>query len=225
MRRGVGGTHAPTRSPSRRPSKVPAPPALPSVMPNPVSVNIPCGCGRDYVLEVQPVAAGMPEAVTCPSCGADGTDAARRVIAQANVARAKSPPWPTRGAGAWRRMHPAVLTGIGVVTLLLVLFTVTLTFRKRPWRSAGAPPSTWTRPDGRQPQPGGRSTPGSRAEAAPVPAGATAVEVFWGSSWWPATIVRREGERALIHYDGWSSGSDEWVTPDRLRPRRHRARP
>jgi hypothetical protein len=25
---------------------------------------------------------------------------------------------------------------------------------------------------------------------------------------------------AFIHYDGWSSASDEWVTPDRLRPKR-----
>jgi len=46
------------------------------------------------------------------------------------------------------------------------------------------------------------------------------VEVFWGNRWWPATILRRDGARTFIHYDGWGSASDEWVTAERLRPRR-----
>jgi hypothetical protein len=225
MRRGGGRTEARTRSPLSKPPAITGPPTSLPVRPQPIAVNVQCSCGQAYALEIQPVAGDMPDGFTCPACGADGTDAAKRMIAQANVARAKSPPWPVRGPAAWRRLHPAVVVGMAAVTVLVIVFTVSLAFRKRPWRSASAPPGAWTRPEPPRPQPGGRSTPGSRAEAAPVRAGVTAVEVFWGSSWWPATIMRREGERVLIHYDGWSSGSDEWVTPDRLRPRHPGARP
>jgi hypothetical protein len=64
------------------------------------------------------------------------------------------------------------------------------------------------------------SKPGSPRDAAPVPSDTTAIDVFWGNRWWPATILKRDGQRAYIHYDGWSAGSDEWVTPERMRPRR-----
>ena len=45
-----------------------------------------------------------------------------------------------------------------------------------------------------------------------------AVEVMWGSSWYPATVLKREGRKTLIHYEGYSSGFDVWVTADRIRP-------
>jgi hypothetical protein len=225
LRRGGGRTQAPIQLPARRPGKLPAAPPLPAVMPDPVPVNIRCGCGRDYSLEIQPVAGSMPEAVACPSCGADGTDVAKRVIAQANVARAKSPAWPTRGPAAWRKLHPALLMGVGVVALLLVFYVAVVGSRYRPRRTAGAAPISWKRPDGARPQPGRAPRHGTLAESSPVPANVTAVEVFWGGGWWPATIVRREGRRAYIHYDGFASSSDEWVTPERLRPRRQTSQP
>jgi len=43
------------------------------------------------------------------------------------------------------------------------------------------------------------------------------VEVLWGSSWWPATILQASGGQYLIHYDGYASSWDEWVGADRLR--------
>ncbi|MCC6625525.1 MAG: hypothetical protein IT385_30075 [Deltaproteobacteria bacterium] len=43
------------------------------------------------------------------------------------------------------------------------------------------------------------------------------VEVLWGSSWWPATILQASGGQYLIHYDGYASSWDEWVGADRIR--------
>lgn len=46
-----------------------------------------------------------------------------------------------------------------------------------------------------------------------------AVEVQWGSKWWPAKILSlKPGGGARVSYDGWSSASDEDVTADRIRP-------
>ncbi len=43
------------------------------------------------------------------------------------------------------------------------------------------------------------------------------VQVEWGGKWWLATILKEEGKRFLIHYVGWDSSWDEWVTEDRLK--------
>lgn len=43
------------------------------------------------------------------------------------------------------------------------------------------------------------------------------IEVREGDVWSKATVVKREGRRYLIHYDGADAASDEWVTADRLR--------
>jgi hypothetical protein len=57
------------------------------------------------------------------------------------------------------------------------------------------------------------------APPAPAPAVAkAAVEVKWGSSWWAAEVLQVNGSLSLIHYTGWGSSSDEWVTPERIRP-------
>jgi hypothetical protein len=47
-----------------------------------VPVKIECECGQNYAFDVEPVNSRMPTAVTCPSCGADGTAAANDYIAQ-----------------------------------------------------------------------------------------------------------------------------------------------
>jgi len=49
-----------------------------------------------------------------------------------------------------------------------------------------------------------------------VQAGAQ-VEILWGGSWYPGTVLRIADGRALVSYTGWSSSWDEWVTFDRLR--------
>jgi hypothetical protein len=42
-------------------------------------------------------------------------------------------------------------------------------------------------------------------------------EVEWNGSWWAARILREEGERHLVRYQGYSKDWDEWVGPDRIR--------
>jgi beta-lactamase regulating signal transducer with metallopeptidase domain/nitrous oxidase accessory protein NosD len=44
------------------------------------------------------------------------------------------------------------------------------------------------------------------------------IEVQWKDQWWPATILKKDGERTQIHYVGYGSDWDEWVTKDRIRP-------
>ena len=63
-----------------------------------ISLKIQCGCGQRYAFDVEPVgAAGMPSAVTCPACGADGTAAANAAITQIMPAHAGG---RCRGRGA-----------------------------------------------------------------------------------------------------------------------------
>lgn len=44
----------------------------------------------------------------------------------------------------------------------------------------------------------------------------TAVQIAWGGQWYPGRLMKTDGGRYLVHYDGWSSGFDEWVGADRL---------
>ena len=188
----------------------------------------------------------MPAPVTCPVCGADGTDAANAMIAQTLATRAATSSWPQQNStGRGRRLHPALLVGIAVIALVVLAMVVSFAVRFNSIRNRAkqarqrTAESSWTRPDSSSSQverpnspaarppgagsgrnPAQSSRPGSASDAAPVPPDVKAVEVFWGNRWWPATILRRDGQRAHIHYDGWGSTYDEWVTPDRLRPRR-----
>lgn len=43
------------------------------------------------------------------------------------------------------------------------------------------------------------------------------VQVLWGAKWWPATVLQVKDDKYLIHYDGWASSWDEWVTTARMR--------
>ncbi|HEX4796321.1 MAG TPA: Tudor-knot domain-containing protein [Humisphaera sp.] len=43
------------------------------------------------------------------------------------------------------------------------------------------------------------------------------VEVREGDAWSAATIVKHEGRRYFIHYEGADASADEWVTTDRIR--------
>lgn len=45
------------------------------------------------------------------------------------------------------------------------------------------------------------------------------VDIHWGSSWWAGSVVDVNGATYRAHYEGYGSGSDEWVTADRLRTR------
>lgn len=41
------------------------------------------------------------------------------------------------------------------------------------------------------------------------------VEVWWGSKWWAAEVMKIDGTQASIHYENWAQ--EEWVTFDRIR--------
>jgi len=40
--------------------------------------------------------------------------------------------------------------------------------------------------------------------------------VEWGSFWWPAEILKQEGTSYFIHYKGYGTNWDEWVTLERI---------
>jgi hypothetical protein len=44
------------------------------------------------------------------------------------------------------------------------------------------------------------------------------IEVEWNGRWYPATILKKDGERTRIHYVGFETNWDEWVTKERIRP-------
>jgi hypothetical protein len=44
-----------------------------------------------------------------------------------------------------------------------------------------------------------------------------AVEVEWKKKWYPAKVLRLDGQLALIHYTGYDESWDEWVGPKRIR--------
>lgn len=41
--------------------------------------------------------------------------------------------------------------------------------------------------------------------------------VLWGVTWWPAHVLKREGEKALIRYYGHDSSWDEWIGDEEKR--------
>lgn len=70
------------------------------------------------------------------------------------------------------------------------------------------------------------SAPTSPAPGSPAPSASAVekddslekVEIFWGNKWWKGRVLKRENGKLLVHYDGWASTYDEWVTPDKVRP-------
>ena len=43
------------------------------------------------------------------------------------------------------------------------------------------------------------------------------VKVEWNGSWWDAIIQDKKGEQYLIHYVGFDTSWDEWITTERIR--------
>jgi hypothetical protein len=160
-----------------------------------------------------------------------------------NTAPGLYPMWGAAAGVPVRGLNPALQKALAVLILAPIVVAVSFGVQRKMRNRPGPPQRSSVQVQSTQPipsraqdsspiapavppntRPPRRPAPASRAgsprDAAPVPADVTAVEVLWGGRWWPATIVRREGQRAYIHYDGWSASSDEWVTPERLRPRR-----
>lgn len=45
------------------------------------------------------------------------------------------------------------------------------------------------------------------------------VQVSWKGTWYQATIIEVAGEKYKIHYDGYGTEWDEWVSLDRMKGR------
>src|SRR5690606_111510 len=54
------------------------------------------------------------------------------------------------------------------------------------------------------------------APAATVAAGAK-VQIKWGNAWYPGRVLRVDGARYLVGYDGYGSTWDEWVDSSRIK--------
>ncbi len=50
-----------------------------------------------------------------------------------------------------------------------------------------------------------------------VAPGRQVVEVEWQKEWYPAVVLKKEGERSYIHYLGYDDSWDEWVVKERVR--------
>jgi serine/threonine-protein kinase len=72
------------------------------------------------------------------------------------------------------------------------------------------------------PNPAKAEGPAPSAAATPKPKTAYSagqkVDVSWGGSWWQGQINAVKNDKYLVHYIGWDSSWDEWVTTARLRP-------
>jgi hypothetical protein len=45
------------------------------------------------------------------------------------------------------------------------------------------------------------------------------VQVLWKGAWYDAHILKSKGAQSFIHYDGYDNSWDEWVGPERIRPK------
>lgn len=43
--------------------------------------------------------------------------------------------------------------------------------------------------------------------------------VEWKNKWYKAIVLKKRRNRYYIHYEGWDSKWDEWVTADRMKSR------
>jgi hypothetical protein len=43
------------------------------------------------------------------------------------------------------------------------------------------------------------------------------IEVEWNGEWFPASILKKDGDKTHIHYVGFESSWDEWVPKNRIR--------
>ena len=59
--------------------------------------------------------------------------------------------------------------------------------------------------------------PGHTAAAPPPPTGERVEALDFNTNWKPATVLKTDGERRFVHFDGKSDYWDQWETPDRIR--------
>jgi len=160
-------------------------------------------------------------AITCSKCGAalDAQPGAQILVCSyCQTSHVFAPPAQTAPTSQQSRFFSLPLVVAGAVLLVLggALLAV---------RSIAARPSAEQVTE-RQPE----AAPAPRAAQAPARASGPgdplasyspgqAVDIHWGSRWWPGRVLQKDGTRYLVTYEGWSSSWDEWVRADRLRQR------
>lgn len=82
-----------------------------------------------------------------------------------------------------------------------------------------APSQPTAVPPPSNPQPTANPQPQNPSVAASRFSVGEKVLVQWKNKWWKATVLQAEGDRFYISYDGYASSWDEWVGPERIRPR------
>ena len=197
------------------------------------AIKIQCACGQPFSFEVVPVNGRMPASVRCPMCGADGTVAANEFLAKLRPAPPPLPPGdvpPMRQPSAASPAPPSrkknTVLVITLVAIVVPVMTVASMFStaatKRYLERSKIPPQTFStntpvRVTPTSPARANIHTP-APANETPPPADAEKVEILWGGQWFPGYVVKRDGARTLIHYNGWADSWNEWVTADKLRP-------
>ncbi len=67
------------------------------------------------------------------------------------------------------------------------------------------------------PQPSKPSKPETSKTEPAKNSGPDAVQVEWKGKWYPAKILKQENGKFFIHYEGFDSSWDEWVTESRIK--------
>ncbi len=106
-----------------------------------------------------------------------------------------------------------------VVPAITVSTMLSSTYTKRYLERSKTPAPSTNRPTRVVPAPPNRTLPNLEPghETLP-PAGAERVEILWGGTWYPGYVIKRDGARTFIHYNGWADNWNEWVTAEKLRP-------
>jgi hypothetical protein len=161
------------------------------------------------------VASPYLHTLNCRKCGAALTPQHTRdqilICPYCQTSHVFDPPDPV-SARAPARSQPRGLAFAIVGAALLALLAAGVVF------SSNRPPRANVREDAKAY--GGTPAPTSNpGDPNATYAEGQAVDIHWGSRWWPGQILKKDGKRYHIHYDGWSSSWDEWVEADRLKAR------
>src|SRR5689334_18060866 len=74
-----------------------------------MEIKIQCPCNQHYAFDVEPVNGLMPCAISCPACGADGTQLANQFIHETQAA---AQPAPAPASGGLRINRPAAVAPV-----------------------------------------------------------------------------------------------------------------
>jgi hypothetical protein len=118
--------------------------------------------------------------------------------------------WDGDRAGNARRSRQQFQPVLGVVVVALIVIVIVMN-----WKGKGTNVQSNPAPNFSQPPPIYVAPPAVQAK--PKYAVGDNVEVLWGEKWFPATVVKVDGEKTRVHYEKYGDGGDHWVGPERVR--------